>query len=252
MSQGSLHSLPEQVKRYIEDESLNVLEKLRASSLSFLLIGGWAARAIGGIDHDRYTFDVDGVVRSNSDFDKIAGILIYERMGIAKFDWGRTYFKRLELPNNLTERLDEAQANVVMKSKIKLEFSTPRIYTVDGRYFFEFRMDKSKELEIKSKSGRSVHATVALPQYVIASKLGISDWRNIYDVGVLRKKTAVNELVQAIESSDNWKELVRRKIVRFRQEAEGKTQGTAYALLSAKGLNKGYAEFLAELQKRLI
>jgi predicted RNA-binding protein with EMAP domain len=69
--------------------------------------------------------------------------------------------------------------------------------------------------------------------------------------GVLHKKTAVGELVQVIESSDNWKELVRRKIVRFKQEAEGKIQGTAYTLLNVRGLNKGYVEFLAELQKRL-
>lgn len=68
---------------------------------------------------------------------------------------------------------------------------------------------------------------------------------------MLHKKTTVDELVQVIESSDNWKELVRRKIVRFKQEAEGKIQGTAYTLLNVRGLNKGYVEFLAELQKRL-
>ena len=112
-------------------------------------------------------------------------------------------------------------------------------------------MDESRELEINTRSGRSVRAAVALPQYVVASKLGISDWKNIYDVGVLHKKTTVGELVQVIDSSDNWKELVRRKIVRFKQEAEGKIQGTAYTLLNVRGLNKGYVEFLAELQKRL-
>ena len=251
MNPVSLHDLPEEIKRHIEDESLNVVEKLRASSISFILIGGWAARAIGGVDHDRYTFDVDGVLGSNSDFDAIAVILSDEGMEVTKFHWGQTYSRRLKLPLNLTQKLSGEQRDLVSKSKIKLELSTSRIYSADSKYFFDFRMDESRELEINTRSGRSVRAAVALPQYVVASKLGISDWKNIYDVGVLHKKTTVGELVQVIDSSDNWKELVRRKIVRFKQEAEGKIQGTAYTLLNVRGLNKGYVEFLAELQKRL-
>jgi hypothetical protein len=251
MSPMSLHDLPEEIKRHIEDESLNVVEKLRASSIPFILIGGWASRAIGGADHDRYTFDVDGVLGSKSDFDTIAVILSDEGMEVTKFDWGQTYSRRLKLPLNLNQNLSGEQRDLVSKSKIKLELSTSRIYSADGKYFFEFRMDKSRELEINTRSGRSIRAAVALPQYVIASKLGISDWKNIYDVGVLHKKITVGELVQVIESSDNWKELVRRKIVRFKQEAEGKIQGTAYTLLNVRGLNKGYVEFLVELQKRL-
>jgi hypothetical protein len=100
MSPVSLHDLPEEIKRHIEDESLNVVEKLRASSISFILIGGWAARAIGGADHDRYTFDVDGVLGSNSDFDAIAVILSDEGMEVTKFDWGQTYSRGLKLPLN--------------------------------------------------------------------------------------------------------------------------------------------------------
>jgi len=251
MNPVSLHDLPEEIKRHIEDESLNVVEKLQASSISFILIGGWAARAIAGADHDRYTFDVDGVLGSNSDFDTIAVILSDEGMEVTKFDWGQTYSKRLKLPLNLTQKLDHEQRDLVSKTKIKLELSTSRIYSADSRHFFEFRMDKSRELEINAKSGRSVRATVALPQYVIGSKLGISDWKNIYDVGLLHKKTTVDDLAQVIESSDDWKGLARRKIVRFKQEAEGKIQGTTYTLLAVKGLNKGYVEFLTELQKRL-
>jgi len=251
MNPVSLHDLPEEIKRHIEDESLNVVEKLRASSISFILIGGWAARAIAGADHDRYTFDVDGVLGSNSDFERIAEILGDEGMEATRFDWGQTYSKRLKLPPNLTQKLDDEQKDLVSRTKIKLELSTSRIYSADSKHFFEFRMDKTREMEINARSGRSVRATVALPQYVIASKLGISDWKNIYDVGLLYKKTTVDDLVQVIESSDDWRGLVRRKIVRFKQEAEGKIQGTAHTLLAVKGLNKGYVEFLTELQKRL-
>lgn len=144
MSPVSLHDLPEEIKRHIENESLNVVEKLRASSISFILIGGWAARAIGGADHDRYTFDVDGVLGSNSDFDAIAVILSDEGMEVTKFDWGQTYSRRLKLPLNLTQKLSGEQRDLVSKSKIKLELSTSRIYSADSKYFFDFRMDKSR------------------------------------------------------------------------------------------------------------
>lgn len=252
MSIQGLYALPDAVKQYIEDESLTVVEKIRSSSIPFLLIGGWAARAIVGPEHDRYTFDVDGVVGSKDAFGKIADVLKDDGLEPSTSDWGCIFQKKLELPPDLLKRVDEKHSAFISeKCKIKLEFSTPRIYTVDEKHFFEFRMNKWQALDVTSKSGRVIHADVALTEYVIASKLGISDWKNVYDVGVLSRLTRVDSVAEVIRSCDRWNELVLRKVVRFRQEAEGKPPGIAYALLKAKNLDVSYPIYLKELQHLL-
>lgn len=252
MSIESLHALPDAVKQCIEDESLRMVENIRSSSVPFLLIGGWAARAIVGSEHDRYTFDVDGIVDSKDSFAKIAEILKDEGLKPSLSDWGCTFVKKLKLAPDLLKMLDKKQtAFVSEKCKIKLEFSTPRIYTADGRHFFEFKMNKWQEWEIRSRSGHVSRANVALAEYVVASKLGVSDWKNVYDVGVLSRFAKVESVAEVIKSCDKWNELVLRKVVRFRQEAEGKTRGTAYALLKAKNLDIQYVNYLKELQNRL-
>jgi hypothetical protein len=248
----SLHALPDAVKQAIEDESLRIVDKIRRSSIAFVLIGGWAARAIVGPEHDRYTFDVDGVVASKSRFSELENLLKDEGLKASPSAWGCIFVKRLELPERLLERLNKNQtAFVSEKCQIKLEFSTPRIYTLDGKYFFEFPMDGYQEKRIPSRGGRASRANVALPEYIVASKLGTSDWKNIYDVGVLCRFAKIQDVVSIIRACDSWSELVLRKIVRFRQEAEGKMNGTAYTLLKAKNLDRGYAEYLKNLQSQL-
>ncbi len=252
MSIQGLHALPEVLKQYIEDESLNVVEKIRSSSIPFLLIGGWAVRAIVGSDHDRYTFDVDGVVGSKDAFGKIANVLKADGLEPSTSDWGCVFQRKLKLPPDLLKRVDDKQSAFVSeKCKIKLEFSTPRIYTADEKHFFEFKMNKWQELDVTSKSGRVSRAEVALTEYVMASKLGISDWKNVYDVGVLSRITRVETVAEVIRGCDRWNELVLRKVVRFRQEAEGKLPGIAYALLKAQNLDVPYVNYLKELQHLL-
>jgi hypothetical protein len=248
----SLRALPEAVKQRIEDQSLRVVDKIWSSSIAFVLIGGWAVRAIAGPEHDRYTFDVDGVVDSQSRYSELEELLREEGVKPSFSAWGCIFIKKLELPEDLLQKLDKHQAAFVSeKCQIKLEFSTPRIYTSDGKHFFEFPMDKYQDRQILSRGSFAGHAHVALPEYIVASKLGISDWKNIYDVGVLCRFARQEKVVKVIRTCDSWGELVRRKIVRFRQEAEGKMKGTAYTLLKAKNLDRGYAEYLKELQTQL-
>ena len=252
MTAENLHALPDAIKQRIEDESLRVVQKIRSSSIAFVLIGGWAARAIAGRGHDRYTFDVDGVVDSKSTFSELEDLLKEEGLKPSVSDWGCAFIKKLELPQQLLEKLHKNQADFVSeKCQIKLEFSTPRIYTIDKKHFFEFPMNKYEERQIISRGSRTSRVNVALPEYIVASKLGVSDWKNIYDVGVLCGFAKLDRVVDVIRTCDNWSELVRRKIVRFRQEAEGKTNGTAYTLLKAKNLDRTYAEYLGKMQTLL-
>ena len=107
------------------------------------------------------------------------------------------------------------------------------------------------ETEIISIGGEKCTAKVPEVEYIVANKLGFADWKNVYDVGILVPYVDMDKVAQIISGTDNWKDVVRRRLSRFRNEIKN-PGNIAYLLLISSDIDlKEYSDFLKELNKKI-
>ena len=230
------YELSSELKDELENESMEMLRLLQ--DIDLVVIGGWAVRGILSQEHARHTFDVDGVATED------ALNQVYSRLQEHGFrpeikDWGVKFWKKF-------------RPNEIEGIEIRLEMSLPRIMMADGKHYFEFNLKEVlDDVHILSRCGKSLRIRVPKPEYLVANKLGYADWKNIYDVGMLQSRVDIEKVVGIILSTDNWKEVVLRKISRFKNDIRDQRR-ISYPLLVASGVDlQRYSLFLTEISNSL-
>lgn len=206
----NLEDMPKTVKEDIEDQSLEIFEKIASK---IVVIGGWGVRAHLGDGHFRFTLDVDGV----ADDETLAELQdLFSSMGFneAKAEWGFKFFKkyepRVEVPEDKKKQADDVE--------LRIEISPPRIKESETPEYFDFSLTDYviKEIPYHSKEG-SVKARVPPLEDMTAVKLGLPvDYKHNHDAAMLLRVSDVDKVIQSIKSNDDWASLVLRRMPKLK------------------------------------
>ena len=226
----NLEGLSEQVKKDIEDQSLEILEKIASR---IVVIGGWGVRAHLGEGHHRYTLDVDGVT-DNETLGELRGLFISIDFDEQPVGWGIKFFKkyvpRVEIPVDMRTLVNEVE--------LRMEISLPRIQERDTPHYFEFSLTEFeiKEIPYHNKD-KSVKVKVPPLEHMTAVKLGLPvDYKHNHDAAMLLRKSDVDKVIKAMKSNDDWASLVLRRMPKLigRIKQPGRIENT---LAVAAGLD---------------
>ena len=242
----NLELLPEDLKKDIEDQSLQILEGICDR---ILVIGGWGVRAHLGEGHHRYTLDIDGV----TDEDTLKELDHDFRSGgfeAANFDWGIKFSKGYVPLKVIQDHLKD----IVDKLEIRIEISPPKIKEHDTHHFFEFDLTNfnMKEISYHNKP-QSVLVRVPPIEAMAAVKLGLPvDYKNNHDSAMLLVKCKIEEVIKVIRNNNDWSSLVLRRMSKLKGRIIQK--GSIENMLAkASGLDiKEHIKRLEYIEGRLI
>ena len=202
----NLEEFPVPIKKDIEDQSLSILEHITDD---FIVIGGWAVRALTGDKHGRYTLDIDCVTEKKS-MKKIESILESLGMEKRKSDWGVQFYQHYKPQVKVPEEIRKE----IEKIELRIEISDPKIKESQTHHYFEFSLTEFIEREIQyhmKKEKVKVHVPPA--EHMATVKLGLPvDYKNNFDAQVLLEICNVEKVVKIIKSNDDWGEMVIRRI----------------------------------------
>lgn len=202
----NLEVLPKAVKHDIEDQSLEILERIADR---IVVIGGWAVRAHLGEGHHRFTLDIDGVTGDDTfpELDDMLGGLGLDRVAT---EWGVKYHTpykpRVVIPGVIQTAIDGIQ--------LRIELSPPRIVERDTPHFFEFSLTDHTVSEIAFNDERGV-VSVKVPHLadLTAVKLGLPvDYKNCFDAAMLLERSDIEGVITSIRSNDDWGAMVLRRL----------------------------------------
>ncbi|MFO7618181.1 MAG: hypothetical protein R6W91_00730 [Thermoplasmata archaeon] len=206
----NLEQLPKQVREDIEDQSLEVLEKIASK---IVVIGGWGVRAHLGEGHGRYTLDVDGVT-DNANLAELRGLFATMGFKEEKVEWGIKFFKRYEPDVEVPEELKDLVAEV----ELRMEISPPRIKEYETHHYFEFSLTEYviKNIPYHRRDG-SVKVRVPPLEDMTAVKLGLPvDYKHNHDAAMLLRASDVEKVIHSIKSNDDWASLVMRRMPKLK------------------------------------
>ena len=241
----NLEELPKSVKEDIEDQSLEIFEKIASK---IVVIGGWGVRAHLGEGHNRYTLDLDGV----TDTDTLGELQeLFTSMGFneEKVEWGIKFFKKYEPRVEVSDGVKELAAEV----ELRIEISPPRIKEHDTHHYFEFSLTnfEIKEIPYHGKDG-GVKVQVPPLEDMTAVKLGLPvDYKHNFDASMLLRISDVDKVIQSIKSNDDWASLVLRKMPKLkgRIAQSGRIENT---LAISAGLNiKQHIKTLQQIEEEI-
>ena len=205
----NLEQFPEEIKKDIENQSLEILESIVDS---VIVIGGWAVRAHLGRKHHRYTLDVDGVADEKS-LPSIKKRLKELNLEQSEADWGIKFFKQyqpsVEVSGEWKDRLEEIE--------LRIEISGPRIRERRSHHYFEFSLTdfRKKEIEFHDMQ-KAVEIMVPPVEHMAAVKLGLpADYKNNFDSAALLRVSDMDEVIRVIKENDDWSEMVLRRMPKF-------------------------------------
>lgn len=207
----NLQQLPREVRMDIEDQSLTLLRNFNEH---IIVIGGWAVRALAGEKHARTTLDIDGVA-SAENLEMVKKKV--EELGLEcrDADWGVQLFKDYKPVMEITNE-DARQA--VREVELRIEIFGNRIQELDSHHYFEFDLEDwvMKEIEFHNADA-TITLRVPPARTMAAAKLGLpADYKNNFDAAVLLQICEVDEVIATIESTDDWREMVLRRIPKLR------------------------------------
>lgn len=241
----NLESLSETVKKDIEDQSLEILEKIASR---VVVIGGWGVRAHLGGGHHRHTLDVDGVTDEGI-LDELRGL--FNSMGFDEkpVEWGIKFFKKyvpgVEIPEGMEALIDELE--------LRIDISPPRIQEHDTHHYFEFSLTdfETKEIQYHNEE-KSVKVRVPPLEHMTAVKLGLPvGYKHNHDAAMLLQKSDIDKVIQVIKSNDDWASLVLRRMPKLkgRIKQPGRIENT---LAIAAGLDvRRHIKALELIEERL-
>lgn len=240
------HELPTEVKNDVEDQSLGLLEIIRDD---VLVIGGWAVRALVGESHLRFTWDIDGVL-AEEDMEIVRSKMISASLEPAAQEWGiqfrRSYAPRVDI------RDDEVR-ETVERLELRVELSPPRMRERDTQHFFEFDLSEFLIREVRYHEREDAVPIRVPPAHVMAAnKLGLpADLKNNFDVAVLLMYSEIERVVESIDESDAWREMVLRRMRKRKTRLMDSTSWEGILMRDA-GINaKELAERLGLIERAL-
>jgi hypothetical protein len=243
----NIEQLPQQIREDVEDQSLDILQQIQQH---IVVIGGWAVRSYTAHPrkYARYTLDIDAVA-APGDINTVHEILI--KKGFASLeerDWGIQFYKPYQPHFKIS--CDPA---VFKDLQIRIEISPPRIHEIDAQHYFEFDLSKTTQKTVVSHGKhQSIQPTVPEIEYLTANKLGLpADYKNRYDAAVLLLNSDLQKTLEIIQKTDNWKEMVLRRLPRF--IGRTKDQGDiAYLLLRRADIDvQNYLDTLFSIKQKL-
>ena len=241
----NLEEFPKDVKEDIEDQGLEILEKINDK---LIIIGGWGVRAHLGDGHHRSTLDVDGVTDEKA-LQDIKEILSKMDLEIGDAEWGcrfyRQYKPRVKVPEESNKAISEVQ--------LRIDISEPRIKEHDTHHYFEFSLDDYDMKHISYHCvTRKVYVKVPRIEHMAAVKLGLPvDYKNNHDAAMLLRKCDIAKVIQIILDNDDWANLVLRRMPKLkgRISQAGRIENT---LAVTAGLNiKAHIQKLIQIEKAL-
>ncbi len=195
------------IKQDIEDQSLEILEKIASN---IIVIGGWAVRAHLGEEHHRYTLDVDGVTdeRTLQNLRKLFESSEFEERPV---EWGVKFFKRY-IPRIETD--DDIESRV----ELRIELSHPRIKERNTHHYFEFSLTDFEEIYIPYHNiDKQVKVRVPPLEHMTAVKLGMPvDYKHNHDAAMLLRNSDIDKVIQVIKSNDDWQDIVLRRMPKLK------------------------------------
>ncbi len=241
----NIEELSEPVKKDIEDQSLEVLEKIASR---IVVIGGWGVRAHLGESHHRYTLDVDGVTDEGT-LGELRELFFSMGFDEKPVEWGIKFFKkyvpRVDIPAGFEALVNEVE--------LRMEISPPRIQEHDTQHYFEFSLTDFDILEIPyHNKDKSVKVRVPPIEHMTAVKLGLPvDYKHNHDAAMLLRKSDIDKVVQAIKSNDDWANLVMRRMPKLKRRIaqSGRIENT---LAIAAGLDIGqHIKTLEQIEQQI-
>jgi hypothetical protein len=237
----NIEQLPQQIRDDVEDQSLDILQQIQQY---IVVIGGWAVRsyAVKPLKNARYTLDVDAVATPEN-IKIVNDILVKKNLMLSeKKDWGIKFYKPYQ-PNSKIL----CNASFFKDIQIRIEISPPQIYGIDESHYFEFDLKKTtKKTIISHGTHQPIQATVPEIEYLTANKLGLpADYKNRYDAAVLLTNSNFCKTLEIIKKTDNWSEIVLRRLPKFIGRTNDKGD-IAHILL--RQANISISEYLNQLR----
>lgn len=241
----NLETLPEDIKKDIEDQSLQILEGICDK---ILVIGGWCVRAHLGKSHHRYTLDIDGVADKDTIHDLNKGFQS-EGFKTEDFEWGIKFSKKY-IPQVVV--LDHLK-DLVDKLEVRIEISLPKIKEQDTHHYFEFELTNFilKEISYHNKP-ESVLVRVPSIEAMAAVKLGLPvDYKNNHDSAMLLAECDIDKVIKTICTNNDWSSLVLRRMPKLKGRITEK--GSIENMLAlASGLDiKEHIKRLEHIERKL-
>ncbi len=207
----NLESLPEPIREDIEVQSLGLMSGIRDH---VVVIGGWGVRAWTHHLAARNTIDVDAVARPD-DLEAISRKL--GTQGLAadeEADWGVRFRRRYVPASDEARRAAVGLEDVLEAAEIRVEVSPPKLAEKRTHHYFEFHPENAVRRRIASRGrSASVRCQVAAIQELAANKIGLpTDYKNVFDLALLLTRCQLDEVVGVITSTDDWKDMVLRRI----------------------------------------
>lgn len=226
----NIQNFPENISKDVEDQSLSILKHI---SELFVVIGGWAVRAIMGEEHGRYTLDIDGVTTLEN-IEVIKKKLLAIGMDVRMSDWGIQFFVKYVPSFKIEKDLQTEIDNV----ELRVEISEPRIQESLSPHYFEFDIDEYEERTLKfHNSEETIKVRVPPIEHMTAVKMGLPvDYKNNYDSHILLQNSEVDEVIRIIKSNDDWDQMVIRRIPKLIGRISDKDR-IEYSLATANDIN---------------
>jgi hypothetical protein len=243
----NIEQLPQQIREDVEDQSLDILQQIQQH---IVVIGGWAVRSYTAhpLKYARYTLDIDAVA-APGDINTVHEILIKKGfVSLEERDWGIQFYKPYQ--PHLKISCDPA---LFKDLQIRIEISPPRIHEIDTQHYFEFDLSKTTQKTVVSHGKHQcIQPTVPEIEYLTANKLGLpADYKNRYDAAVLLLSSDLQKTLEIIQKTDNWKEMVLRRLPRFIGRTKDKGD-IAYLLLRRADIDvQNYLDKLFSIKQKL-
>lgn len=240
----SFEEFPENIKKDVEDQSLEILDIIRDS---VIVIGGWAVRALVGKIHARYTMDID-CVGDKKDWVKIETKLKSFGLNPIRYEWGLKIIKKYE------PLVSVPDIKMIERMQLRVEVSGPRIRELRTHHFFEFDLKNYVEREIAfHNKPRKVLVKVPPLEHMAAVKLGLPvDYKNNFDAAVLLYLSDLDKVIDVITKNNDWKEMVLRRMPKMIGRIKDSSR-LEHILMINTGLNiRDHIDKLKYIEKELL
>lgn len=244
----NVEQLPQQIRDDVEDQSIHILQQIQQH---IVVIGGWAVRSYISKDiikYARYTLDVDAVA-TQQNIETVHDVLIGQGFDFSdEEDWGIRFYKTYHPTPEISY-----DPVLIKDLQIRIEISQPRIHEIDTPHYFEFDLNKTNKNTITSHGKHQfVQAIVPEIEYLAANKLGLpADYKNRYDAAILLLSSNFQQVIQIIQKTDNWGEMVLRRLPKFIGRSKDKGD-VANLLLKRANVNiQKYIDQLYAIQQKL-
>ena len=244
----NIGQLPTQIRDDVEDQSLDILQQIQQH---IVVIGGWAVRSYipqDMIKYTRYTLDIDAVA-TQKNIETVHDILIGQGFDFSdEEDWGIRFYKAYR-PNPEIS----CDPTLIKDIQIRIEISQPIIHEIDTPHYFEFDLNKTNKNTIVSHGkNQFVQAIVPEIEYLAANKLGLpADYKNRYDAAIILLSSNLQQVLQIIQKTDNWGEIVIRRLPKFIGRTKDKGDVAHLLLKRADVSIQEYINQLHTIQQKL-